>query len=55
MVFKLIPSGSQWYFKIIAPGNYKTLATSERYHNEADARHAAQLIINNAGNGRITK
>ncbi len=53
MKFKISSSGSQWYFRIIVVGNSNVLATSERYHNKSDARHAAQLIINNAGNGYI--
>jgi len=53
MKFKISPSGLQWYFRIISTGNNRVLATSERYHNKVDARHAAQVIINGAGNGYI--
>jgi uncharacterized protein YegP (UPF0339 family) len=50
--FKIKRSGVQWYFDIVA-NNYKTLASSERYHNKQDAVHAAYLIINGAGGGTI--
>ncbi|SFK60138.1 YegP family protein [Amycolatopsis sacchari] len=53
MKFKISPSGAQWYFRIFVTGNSHVLATSELYHNKADARHAAQLIIDNAGSGYI--
>ncbi|MFD9895066.1 YegP family protein [Amycolatopsis sp. NPDC059027] len=53
VVFKIEPSYGQWYFNIIS-SNGNTLATSERYRNKVDAVHAAQLIINQAGGGRIT-
>jgi hypothetical protein len=39
--------------RIISTGNNRVLATSERYHNKSGARHAAQVIINGAGNGYI--
>ncbi|WP_410655249.1 YegP family protein [Amycolatopsis sp. lyj-112] len=54
MKFKIIASGYQWYFNIIAT-NGNVLATSERYHNKSDAVHAAQLIINQASGGTITQ
>lgn len=53
MVFKIEASYDQWYFNVISSNGNK-LATSERYRNKADAVHAAQLIINQAGGGRIT-
>lgn len=54
MQFVIKPSGLQWYFNIVS-SNRNVLATSERYHNKADARHAAQLIINQAGSGTIVE
>lgn len=41
--------------KIVSGGNYRVLATSERYHHKADAKAAAQLIIDNAGSGNIVE
>jgi uncharacterized protein YegP (UPF0339 family) len=52
MKFKIIPSGNQWYFNIVAT-NGRTLATSERYWNKADARSAVKRIIDEAGDGTI--
>lgn len=52
MVFQILPSGVEWYFKIVAR-NGRTLAHSEGYRNKTDARHAAQTIIDQAGSGTI--
>jgi uncharacterized protein YegP (UPF0339 family) len=46
--FKVQPSADgQWFFEIQG-GNNETLATSETYHRQADALHAAQLIATGA-------
>lgn len=55
MRFEILSSGVQWYFRIVSGGNYRVLATSERYHNKSDARATAQLIINSAGSGYIVE
>ncbi|WP_188317089.1 YegP family protein [Solihabitans fulvus] len=52
VVFKILPAtNGQWYFRIMSGSNI--LATSETYVSKASARNTAQLIINNAGTGRI--
>jgi uncharacterized protein YegP (UPF0339 family) len=53
MKFRITRSNFQWYFNIIST-NGNVLATSELYHNQNDAIHAAQLIIDQAGGGTIT-
>lgn len=53
MIFKILKStNDQWFFRIVS-SNGNTLAHSETYWNKADARSAAQTIINEAGQGRI--
>jgi uncharacterized protein YegP (UPF0339 family) len=52
LVFKILPAvNSQWYFRVMSGSNI--LATSETYVHKSAARSTAQLIINNAGSGRI--
>jgi uncharacterized protein YegP (UPF0339 family) len=43
MKFVIVPSGGQYYFRILAANN-RTLANSERYHNRADCQNAIALI-----------
>ena len=43
MKFVIVPSGGQYYFRILAANN-RTLANSERYHNRADCQNAINLI-----------
>jgi uncharacterized protein YegP (UPF0339 family) len=50
--FRIMPSGSQWYFKIVS-SNGNTLAHSENYWNQSDAVSAAQSIINEARYAKI--
>jgi uncharacterized protein YegP (UPF0339 family) len=51
--FKVQPSADgQWYFEIQGSNN-ETLATSETYHRQADALHAAQLIVNGASTASL--
>lgn len=47
MKFKILKSGAQYYFNIVA-SNGQVLATSERYYNKADAVSAANSIKRNA-------
>ena len=47
MEYHIKPSGNQYYFTIISPGNHETLATSERYWNKADALNTIKLIALN--------
>lgn len=43
MTFDIRPSGNQWYFNIMS-SNGNVLATSERYWNYGDCKHACELI-----------
>jgi uncharacterized protein YegP (UPF0339 family) len=43
MKLVIVPSGGQYYFRILAANN-RTLANSERYHNRADCQNAINLI-----------
>ena len=52
MKFVIKPSGTQYYFTIVA-SNGLTLAASERYHNKSDAIAAAESIKKNAGSAPI--
>lgn len=53
MTFKILRSvDMKWFFDIVA-SNHLTLAHSETYWNRSDAVSAAQLIINQAGSGKI--
>lgn len=55
MKFPILKStNGQWFFRIVAR-NGATLAHSENYWNKADARSAAQTIINQAGGGEIVE
>ena len=52
MVFKILQAtNGQWFFRIMSGSNI--LAHSETYVSKVSARNTAQLIINNAGSGRI--
>ncbi|MEV4310794.1 YegP family protein [Actinocrispum sp. NPDC049592] len=54
MIFQILPAlNGQWFFRIKSGANI--LAHSETYRDKASARATAQLIINNAGNGRIVE
>ena len=52
MKFEIRPSGSQFYFLIVA-SNGRVLASSERYHNKADCRNAIDLIKIGAGSANV--
>ncbi|MET8762293.1 YegP family protein [Lentzea sp. NPDC004782] len=55
MKFPILKStNGQWFFRIVA-SNSNVLAHSETYWNKADARSAAQTIINQAGSGQIVE
>lgn len=55
MRFTILRStNDQWFFRVVAR-NGATLAHSETYWNKADARSAAQIIINEAGGGEIVE
>jgi uncharacterized protein YegP (UPF0339 family) len=54
MIFQILQStNGEWFFRIRSGAN--TLAHSETYREKASARATAQLIINNAGSGRIVE
>jgi len=50
--FVIVPSGGQWYFRIVA-ANSRTLANSERYHNKADCQNAIALIKRGASSAPV--
>lgn len=52
MKFKILKSGSQYYFNIIS-SNGQVLATSERYYNKSDAKSTAESIKKNAAYATI--
>jgi uncharacterized protein YegP (UPF0339 family) len=49
MQYRIKRSSNQFYFTIVSPRNYQTLATSERYWNKADAISTAKLIAGSGG------
>jgi uncharacterized protein YegP (UPF0339 family) len=56
MYFHLKPSvNGQWFFTIVAGGNYKTLATSETYRNRSDALAAIHSIQGGAGGAEVVE
>jgi uncharacterized protein YegP (UPF0339 family) len=52
MTFQIRRSGTQYYFRVVA-SNGETLASSERYWNKSDCRHAVDVIKAQAGSARI--